>query len=84
MSEYVSKDIVAENVLDQMQRSKSLLAMRERIYNLEAADVVEREHGEWEWHPYSADWACICCDHHSMEHTNFCPHCGADMRGGDA
>ena len=54
-----------------------LLALKE----YPAADVVEREHGEWEWHPYSADWACICCDHHSMEHTNFCPNCGADMRG---
>lgn len=43
-------------------------------------DTVEREHGVWEWHPYSADWVCIFCDYHSMEHTNYCPNCGANMR----
>ena len=94
MSEYVSKDIVVKNVLDQMLHSKSLIAMHERIYNLEAADVAERKHGEWilkqEYDICEEDgekfWECSLCgcgsdSYDTTYHTNFCPNCGADMRG---
>lgn len=44
MKEYLEKSVVLDNVLDQMQCSKSLLAMQERIQNLECADVAEQKH----------------------------------------
>ena len=88
MSDYVSKDIVVKNVLDQMLHSKSLIAMRERIYNLEAADVVERKRGEWmkavQW--LDESWVCSECmeeyvsvDADFKDYAHFCPNCGARM-----
>ena len=48
------------------------------IKNLPAADVATVRHGRWETdtcHVY-----CSVCDKHADYKTNFCPHCGADMR----
>ena len=94
MNEYVSKDIVVKNVLDQMLHSKSLIAMRERIMNLKSANVAERKRGKWllkqEYSIYEGDgekfWECSLCgcgsdSYDTTFHTNFCPNCGAIMRG---
>lgn len=46
---------------------------------------TERPHGEW-LHPYVTDIACECSICHVQTPTyrfNFCPNCGADMRGID-
>lgn len=42
-----------------------------------AADVVEVKHGEW--------LGCMCSECAQIDWTqpNFCPNCGADMRGKD-
>jgi hypothetical protein len=62
--------------------AKTLIA---DIYNrTPAADVVEVRRGEWERIPYSfaGGYRCSCCGTKSMEnYWNFCPNCGADMRG---
>lgn len=39
MAEYIEREMMVENVLDQMRVSKSETAMRERLLNLHAADV---------------------------------------------
>lgn len=61
------------------------------IENATAADVVEVRHGEWlhtdkafSWH--SKD-ECSECHYHNahridLSYYNYCPNCGADMRGG--
>ena len=38
-----------------------------------------------EWMPYSSTMMeCSVCKRHTPRHRyNFCPNCGADMRGGD-
>lgn len=41
MSDYISREIILENVLGQLTKSTSILAMSECIKNLEAADVIE-------------------------------------------
>ena len=93
MSDYISRESIIKWIDDSLEQcgsrytaeQENMMEMFRTVVNdcLPFADVVKREHGGWEWHPYSADWACVCCDHHSMEHTNFCPNCGADMRGTD-
>ena len=45
MEDYISRKVVLENVLEQMAISNSLLAMSERIKNLEAANVIDIDEG---------------------------------------
>ena len=64
-------------------------AIKEAISALSKADVRENIHGEWEEvTDYKDDnvyqWHIICsvCRQRGMfESDNFCPNCGADMRG---
>ena len=44
------------------------------------ADVVEVVRGEW-IDGYKRQ-SCSVCHFRGMRSWNFCPHCGADMRGG--
>jgi len=57
------------------------------IFQMPSADVVERKRGEWEFKPPNG-WACSACgewglmiDNRGICKSNFCPNCGADMRG---
>ena len=61
------------------------------IYLLPSA---ERKRGEWEWVQYDAnneigDYHCSECRfipaswNLRAEHLNYCPNCGAEMRGGN-
>lgn len=61
---------------------------RDFIAALPAADVVERKRGEWLeglviQTDISAlyDYTCSECGIVSSRESNFCPNCGADMRG---
>lgn len=50
-----------------------------------------RQKGEWEWvqydvNPNIGNWHCSLCRYIpvgniGVQRTNFCPNCGADMRG---
>lgn len=45
-----------------------------------AADVVERKRGRWKG-AGMGDYYCSICQRLMNPRTNFCPNCGADMRG---
>lgn len=49
--------------------------------------IYERPHGEWLFNAYekqTKSWnICSVCGHDQVHETNFCPNCGADMRGDD-
>lgn len=54
--------------------------------------IAERPQGEWIYNDYGdgcGNWHCSVCDHMPyyatkyMRFLNFCPNCGADMRGGN-
>ena len=86
MSEYVSKDIVVKNVLDQMLHSKSLIAMHERLMNLEAADVAEVVRCKNCENADSNGMGCcyVWCNEmqQAVSEDGWC-YRGADMRGKD-
>lgn len=52
-------------------------AVRKAIDN---APAVERPKGEWIYKNYH--WVCDKCWDSFMLSSDFCPHCGADMRKG--
>ena len=60
------------------------------VHELDLAPTVEeRKKGEWEHETVSSVEgifklsSCFCsvCDCHVAQEANFCPNCGADMRG---
>lgn len=54
------------------------------VRSMPSADVVERKRGEWtriDYRPFGHDYICGICNKSSAESSDFCPHCGADMRG---
>ena len=51
-------------------------------------NVVERKKGRWVWQGSISEgcWVCSECKlkfYQGYGNDNFCPNCGADMRGGD-
>lgn len=47
-------------------------------------DGRNRPQGKWEFNGFcfsSIQYKCNKCDYPTLEKTNFCPNCGADMRG---
>ena len=48
-----------------------------------SADVAEVRHGKWLWDGYVYDepYVCNCCSTRMDYESNFCPDCGAYMRG---
>lgn len=53
----------------------------EWLDNAPTIDVVERKKGEWTNIGGIIRWGCPFCHHASEIKYNFCPYCGADMRG---
>lgn len=37
--------------------------------------------GKWEWDGHSSSCMCTKCHMWQMDESDFCPNCGADMRG---
>ena len=59
------------------------------ILMIPAADVVERKHGHWIRVPLACYgggtvivYECSECCENQIAQSDFCPNCGADMRGG--
>jgi hypothetical protein len=58
---------------------------------LDGQPTVERNHGEWMFSPDDAEGVCSICQYkiygrpyqgrYLIVPYNFCPNCGADMRG---
>lgn len=89
MAEYIEREALREVVTHlrfgkHLNKDAALNLMERAIDNLPPADVVERKCGEWiddtfcsncRWYAEDADGHII------MSFGNFCPNCGADMRG---
>lgn len=55
----------------------------DRIKSATSADVVEVRHGEWRYSEERTETYCTVCMDACGFHTNYCPNCGAKMRGGE-
>ena len=63
--------------------------IKEKIDEMPGADVAEVKYGEWINHfddlfPAESTQECSVCHHEQgrdLLDDNFCPNCGADMRG---
>lgn len=93
MDDYIKR----EDALSEMAKAECGLEYEEctdcscsyicRIRDIPSADVRENVRGEWmpdldydgedEW----LIWECSNCGQLTESQTNFCPYCGADMRG---
>ena len=82
----------AYDVLTQNYNHKTEIQhiMLESVLNkVHTADVRENKRGTWEYsesmmlgNPYGS-YRCSACGDCSPHRSNFCPHCGADMREGE-
>lgn len=72
-----------------MDKEKTLRKLKQEIEEVRekfGVEFAEVKHGEWE--DFSSIWECDQCHKwFSLEQgtadMNYCPNCGADMRGGN-
>lgn len=58
------------------------------IVDIPAADVAPVVHGRWVTHyqsgtPVADGYVSTCCDMWNNRKSDYCPHCGAKMDGGE-
>ena len=88
---FYSGDRIPERDVDGFQNTITFHDAKAVIRSIRAADVRPVVRGRWEWMGPCRDsggrlWAtCTACGLRQRlgDFTMFCPHCGADMRGGD-
>ena len=91
MSRYINADEI-KTILQEVEAPDCSLiellgALKEiaTILEMPFADVRENKHGEWicvsTTNTWYEQWACNQCSGIMNVKTNFCPSCGADMRG---
>ncbi len=93
MNKYINADEARNRIMDNCGKylateldengefRNGILTALNAIVTMPSADVVEVKHGKWE--EDSGNIACSEC--HTIwlyRRTDFCPNCGADMRGG--
>lgn len=84
MSKYINVVIAAEKISE--KHNISLSELVDTFAEMPSADVVVVKHGKWkvdETHDYEP--YCSLCGHEPIagEKYNYCPDCGADMRGNE-
>ncbi len=84
MAEYINRDDLLKAAWDKPTLSLSVYD----IGNIKPVDVAPVRHGRWIWHSEERGYLCSECgsgcllNYESDWHkSDWCPHCGADMRG---
>ena len=78
------KMILESNNIHLLYDARLCTEQKERWDAIKNADLIERKHGEWIESDFG--WKCSICGNTSVmwQRTyNFCPNCGAYMRGED-
>ena len=85
MAEYIdreeAKDVMALIVLEAIAHPDTYTCgeAKRAIESIPTADVQPVKHGRWKW---SEGGQCSECGFHNSNFGyNYCPNCGADMRG---
>jgi hypothetical protein len=90
MEKYINQIVAIDTILGNPPDAHYPSWFAEQIANLPAADVVEVVHGEWlGWGKggmplYENYGTCSVCHEDAeicTEHRNYCPNCGAKMKG---
>jgi hypothetical protein len=93
MTEYIER----EAALREIERRETFMvgdkyisvdSMKTFIKNRPAADVAPVVHGRWVTYYRSGTtvaegYVSTCCDMWNNRKSDYCPHCGAKMDGGD-
>ena len=86
MAEYISRD-EARSIIGAGYAGVSTDDQIKRLNAVPAADVAPVRHGRWLEHEIpdepvcGTDYECSECGKFQFDSSNFCPNCGADMRG---
>lgn len=83
MADYIDRERVIENfcsrcAFDRQKCIMDCIDIRQIKKAIPSADVRENVHGEW-----LEENICSVCGDYNEFRTNYCPNCGADMRGTD-
>ena len=88
---YIDADAFLKKLISKCEEDWcDLMVVYELLNEMPAADVRENVKGEWvhkseKLAPLNTVWwyECSACGHHAFNEmtTDFCPNCGADMRG---
>lgn len=90
MARYINADILEASgwIMSRTRPESGTAAMVQEIKkptDFPSADVRENVRGKWiDVDPYGDSglaFKCSECDKNSIRDTNYCPNCGADMRG---
>lgn len=80
--------IDADEILRNCNGGNCLCIPREVIEEAPTIDAEPVKHGEWKYYnysdinnPYVGWYECTVCKHHEYSEREYCPNCGADMRG---
>ena len=65
------------------ENMRKRIAQLEVMLNAQKAISADRPQGEWNDIGGVIRWGCSLCHYAYDQKFNFCPHCGAVMRGGD-
>lgn len=81
------KYVKLNDIIETLDHEWGYEGMREDLYNLPAADVVEVRHGEWvetithNGCTWDSDCVCSVCGKSGHPCNNYCEECGAKMDG---
>ena len=92
MAEYIKRSYIRKMAMFEttytMETETDAAAVLSMIEDAPAADVVPVKHGVWEKTKMDGFLRCSACrdcyiDDNWLDgkHWNFCPYCGADLRG---
>ena len=83
MSDYISREEIYK-IFYRTKASDEIVGIYEKILDLPSADVRENIHGEWKAEFKGGRKLCSNCGIFNFsKYKNFCPNCGADMKGGE-
>lgn len=85
MGDYIERQAVL-NAYDAVQRKNGPWRFETLIESVPAADVRPAVRGRWRWvgqDQWNDCYECSQCGKMNTDNSNFCPNCGAYMRGGD-
>lgn len=83
MGDFIERQAVL-NAYDAVQRKNGPWRFETLIESVPAADVRPVVRGRWRWvgqDQWNDCYECSQCGKMNTDNSNFCPNCGADMKG---